>query len=271
MSKEFSIKNSDGDFFQSQNWVLQLLAEDKITKSAFILYSFYRSLAGFNEIKCSYEFISLNSGLSKGAISSGNKLLKNHGLIAIVDNGKNHAYEIVLTPGSSLPRRELKKVEKKCSSNEQQKEKSAVHPVNSAVHPVNTERPGCSSSEQIYIDTKNILYKNNTTGPEKDLPVEYYTFIQYFKEYWSKMYKKPYRKKDFKEILKISKKDISSAEHLIPVLWSLDEADNWIRTSDHSITIFVKEFLSGRLQSYFPNTIHYYTQQNKINVWESKQ
>ena len=81
MNKEYHVRNSDGDFLQVQNFVLQLVAEKKLTHTAFVLYSFYRSIAGFDEIKMGYRYIEENCGVSKASISKCNRMLVGEGLI----------------------------------------------------------------------------------------------------------------------------------------------------------------------------------------------
>jgi hypothetical protein len=254
--KETIIKNSDGDFLQIQNYVLQLVAEKKITQSAFILYSFYRSIAGFSEIRCGYNYISLNSGISKGSITAGNKLLEKNGLIKIIHKGRNNPFEIIITPGSTLPRREFKVPDydnDSSSTNE--------HPV----QPMNSNESLSSNNELIKKDTnKNRFYKNSTTGKKskkfaknKKWSKEHELLKEKFIKHWQEYYNTDiYPKKDVNKLLEIDKPLV--AIKYIPVLWSLDEVDQWIHNSDHSVTIFVKEYLSSRLETYYPNTKYYY-------------
>lgn len=259
MSK-FTIKNSDGDFFQSQNYILQLLAEKKITQSAFVLYCFYRSLAGFTEIRCGYKFISLNSSLSKGSITNANKILKDLGLIQIQDNGKNNPFSITITSGSLLPRRKLKNVDYSNNSSDSEQ----------PIQTLNTEDDLSSESERININNKYSINKNNTTA-EKTINLQklykkhkpkapinqYELLIQRFTDFWKSYYnQKEYYKQDLHAVFNIQ--EPLDAIKYISVLWSLDEADKWIKKSDHSLSIFVKEYLSGRLQSYYPQTRAYY-------------
>lgn len=265
MSEKMQIKNSDGDFFQAQNYVLQLLAEKKLSQSAFVLYSFYRSLAGFEEIRCGYRFISLNSGLSKGSITNGNKILQEEGLIKVHPQGPNRPFIIELISGSFLPRRKLKKVEVEISA-----EESSSSADEQVVQNMNAEDLQSSAAEQINIDSnKYSTKKDNTTAARAELvkkhrklkpkyPTEHYELLaNRFMDYWCSYYNSPgYAKTDYAKLLEIE--EPLDAMKYIPVLWSLDEVDNWIRNSDHSISIFVKEYNSGRLQSYYPQTRAYY-------------
>lgn len=273
MEKKFKIKNSDGDFLQVQNYVLELVSEKKISQSAFILYCFYRSLAGFSEIRCGYEYISLNSGLSKGSITNGNKLLIKNNLIEITNHGYNRSFEIDIISGSSLPRRSLKKVDRTDREVYVPKERSIDE---QPVQQMNAEKVQRSESEQINISNKYSSYKYNTTAAEAALnklghnnTTKYHSFLEEFADYYCDQYNiQAYRKKDFKKLLDIE--DPTEAIKYIPVLWSLDESDKWIRNSDHSLSIFVKEYSSGRLQTYYPQTKHYYKdrqKESKINTW----
>ena len=103
MSKKgFKIINSDGDFHQIQNYVLQLRAEKRITSDAYVLYGFYRSVSGWDDIGCGYKYISKNTGLSVGSISKSNQILRKAGLIKVVNRGKNNPYEIVVKANRDL-------------------------------------------------------------------------------------------------------------------------------------------------------------------------
>lgn len=275
MSKQFLIKNSEGDFLQVQNYVLQLVSEKKVTQSAFILYCFYKSLAGFTEIKCGYDYISLNSGLSKGSITNGNKILEKFKLITIKNNGYNNPFEIILTLGAKLPRRALKKIDrpKKCvqQMNEELRSADEHH-----VQQMNAGDALRSADEQINIYNKYSLYKYNTTAASKALEnkssrrrTQYHSFLDAFSKHWCNQYNVPnYIKNDFKILLDID--DIDEAVKYIPVLWSIDEADKWIKNSDHSLSIFAKEYKSGRLQAYYPQTKHFYKEKQKIIAWNKR-
>lgn len=242
MGKEFKIKNSDGDFLQVQNYVMQLVAEKKITHTAYVLYSFYRSVAGFREIRMGYRFIEVNSGVSVGSISKCNKLLVENNLITITNNGPNNPFEIEITPGYKLPRREFKYPERPSSSRDEQAEECS--PDERQVQPLS------SPDERINIDS----YKNNTTtGIDEEKQKQYNKLAKKFRSKWRKMYNaKYYTKKDADELLKIEEPE--EAFKYIDTLWALDAEDKWVAKSDHSITIFVKEYLSGKLQSYYPKT-----------------
>lgn len=247
---QFEIINNDNDFLQVQNYVLQLVAEGKITASAYVLYSFYKSLAGFKEIRCGYEYISLNTGLAKGNISKCNKLLIENELIQLYQKSRNHPFQILIRKGSDLPKRQLKSPE---YDNDKHVEYSGCSP---REHQSSPDEHQSSRGEPIYIDN---IY-NTTTGKEKFTPEEEEFLLEFIKTWKYNTNSKRYPKKDFKKIKQI--KNLKEARKLIPVLWIMDDFDNWVKTSDHSITIFMKEYNSGRLQSIYPNTKHYYMDKN---------
>src|SRR6056297_3008733 len=111
--EDFTIERGHGyDFHIIQNYVLQLLAQKFINNSAFVLYAFYQSLNGFDNIRCSYEYIHLNTGLSKGSITKANQLLEKAGLIKIKNNGMKATNQIFIKDGNELPRRTLMKVDR---------------------------------------------------------------------------------------------------------------------------------------------------------------
>lgn len=239
--KEYHIKNSDGDFLQVQNYVLQLVAEKEITHTAFVLYSFYRSVAGFEEIRMGYRYIEENCGVSKASISKCNKMLVLKGLIRITNRGPNSPFMINITPGYTLPRRKFKMPDKsylECSSYEQLDE--------SGVSDVNT---GCSPDERI-----NINYKNNTTIEIDENKIDDYNKLtkKIIKTWKLHTKSKYYTKNDIDQVYKIQK-PIEALKY-VDTMWSLDEIDNWTRKSDHTISVFVHLYLNGKLQAHFENT-----------------
>lgn len=239
MAKEFSIRNSDGDFLQVQNYVLQLVAEKRITHTAFVLYSFYRSIAGFNEIKMGYRYIEANSGVSKASISKCNKILVEEGLIKITNNGPNSQFTIDIIPGANLPRRTFIEPDRSylnCSSSEQEE----------TVHDMNTK---CSPDERTNID-----YKNNTTiGVDEEKIDEYNKLTKKIIKTWKKYTKsKYYTKNDIDQVYKII--EPKEALKYVDTMWSLDSVDKWTEKSDHTISVFVHLYLNGKLQAYFENT-----------------
>lgn len=244
--RQIKVVNPEGDFYMVQNHVIQLAAENKITKSSFLLYSFYKSLGGFDQILCSYDYISKNTGLSKGSITNGNKELVKNGLIILVDNGPNRAYEIRLIPGNELPRRELKKIDRSV-------DERVIQQMNAEDH--------LRSENDTDIDKNNkySVNKNNTTADQDEVD-EIVDFIDTFSSYWCKMNKTDkYRKRDLKLAYEID--NIPLAKKLIPVLWCIE--DKWVQKSDKSMTVFVKEYMSGKLQSTYPNTKYYYIEKQK--------
>ena len=228
----FEIIDSDGDFSMVQNYVIQLCSEKIITAKDFLLYSFYRSISGFKEIRPSYDYISLNTGISKGAISAGNSRLGETGLIKIKKNGVNKTFQIFLQPGSSLPRRQLK-----C--------------LNRVVGGVCEEEKHQYSGEVRKFKQK----------PQFDPDEAQQKFINKFIKYWCKQNGvETYPKNDFAKVLEI---DCAQAIKYIPVLWSLGEADIWVGKSDYSISIFVKEYKNGRIQAFYPKTRQYHIDKSK--------
>jgi hypothetical protein len=257
-----NIINSDNDFFMVQNFILQLKAEKKLTSDAVVLYSFYRSLSGLSQIRCGYKYISANTGLSAGAVSKSNKLLVENKLISIQNHGEGITHTISVVPGITLPRRKLvsvyeaKKIYHTPSLSEEVEENCS--PDEQGVHSVNENDENCSPDELRYKFNKNIgLIYNTTTGEKTELNPVQVKFIANFKKEWCERNQtKFYPKGDFHKILEI--KDPKEALKLIPVLWTLDENDSWVRNSDHSMTIFVKEYKTGKLQSVYQNSWHFY-------------
>ena len=223
------VGGSIGDFLQVQNYILQLVAEKKLTASAFVLYSFYKSVAGFDNIYFGYDYISANCGLSKGNITKSNKLLIKENLIELKFRSEHMPKEVLICNEVALPRRVLKptyKVEKK----ELDKEK---------------------------IDhSKHIIYSKE--GEQLDISLDHEKLLKVFTDFWKNRYRTEfYSKNDLETILQI--KDPENAIKYVPILWSLDDIDKWVRDSDHSVTIFVKEYLAGKLQAHYPNTRYSYT------------
>jgi predicted transcriptional regulator len=265
------IKNPNNDFAMVQNYVIQLVSEGKLTPSAFLLYTFYQSLSGFITIKVGYRYIKENTGISVGNISKCNTMLEKYGLIKKVNNGWKRTFTIELTPNHIIPRRTLKTVqdEQPCSNDEN------CSPDEKAVHDMNTKSPPCSSDELIYRLQPDILNTKNTTtavvkNPKKiheldtnksiEKPVVTYNpdealFLDTFMTKWQEHFEsKYYTKGDYEAVKQLQ--DPVDALKYIEVLWCLDEVDPWVKNSDHSITIFVKEYKSGRLQSMYPKTIY---------------
>lgn len=267
--EDFIIEKGQGyDFHIIQNYVLQLVAEKYINAQAYVLYGFYKSLDGFNRIQCSYDYISKNTALSKGAITKANKLLEKTGLIKVKRNGQNSPNRIFIKDGNRLPRRTLKKLD---HSNREYVEEVEFEPTpisedsssqdersssKQRVHDVNSES---SRDESINIENTNKeVNRNNTTT--RDLQKK--LFLKEFKEYWCKMNQTDhYRINDDKIIDKID--NFVLARKLIPVLWLLDEKDSWVKKSNHSLKVFVKEYLNGNLQTHYPKTGQFYKDKNR--------
>lgn len=302
--KNYEIHNNE-DFTIIPNYVIQMVAEGTITQSAFVLYCFYKSLDGYKQIFPGMRYVSANSRLSLGVISKNNKILEMAGLIKIKKRGPNISNEIFIRSTKDFPYRTLKNPRKDMKDEEEkgteiQFEPLAIGPeeVNKriqeeiekndaefevfeevdneqpsssdeqphsldeqAVHDMNTRSALSSPDEQIqmqdYKDKK--LDKSNTTRDEKAL------FIREFKDYWCKMNRTDkYRIKDLESIDNID--NFNLARKLIPVLWSLDETDYWVKKSNHSFKVFVKEYLNGNLQTMYPKTEQYYKDKNKLKV-----
>ena len=262
-----TVINPDNDFHLIQNYILQLKAEKRITSDAFVLYAFYRSLSGFATIRPGYKYISANTGLSVGAISKSNALLVSANLIRIENHGERTTHTITLLPGNSLPRRVLvnpydgKKICDSFSPGEQNSENCS--PDEKPFHSVNKNGENCSPGEPIYKFNKNIgLIYNTTTGDQIQLNPAQVKFINKFRGEWcSRNQTRHYPKNDFMKIFEID--DPSEAFKYIPTLWTLDENDSWVRNSDHSLTIFVKEYKTGKLQSVYQNSWNFYQDQSR--------
>jgi len=265
------IHNSNGDFHQIQNYVIQLVSEKRLTASAYLLYGFYQSLNGFSFIRVGYRYISENTGISTGNIKRLNEMLVECGLITLKDNGYKRAPNIDITPNHLIPRRILKTVSEAASCSDDE----VCATIEQPVQPLNTKSAPCSTNEHIHrlqqdrINTEMTttpLRKNSRKKSELDTKKQvkskeiYYTneehdFIKTFISKWKAHSKsKYYTKTDFSEIKKL--KDLSDALKYIDVLWCLDEVDKWVRESDHTLTVFVKEYLSGKVQDMFPKTIY---------------
>lgn len=246
MIKEYRIKNSDGDFLQVQNYILQLVAEKKLTHTAFVLYSFYRSIAGFDEIRMGYRFIEANTGVSKGSISKCNKLLVKEGLIRITNRGPNNPFLIDITPGSNLPRRKFKEPERaEYTPPEENFSKSSSS--DEHVSDMNTQS---LQDERINIDNKN----NTTIGVDVDKIEDYNNLTTKIIKTWKKHHNsKFYTKQDLDQVYKII--EPKEAIKYVDTMWSLDEVDKWTRKSDHTISVFVHLYLTGKLQAYYQNTM----------------
>lgn len=262
------IHHSNGDFHQIQNYAIQLVSEKKLTASAYLLYGFYQSLNGFSFIRVGYRYISENTGISIGNIKRLNGMLVSCGLITLNDNGYKRAPTIDITPNQLIPRRVLKTVAEAtpCSDDED------CTTIEQPVQPLNTESAPCSTNEHINrlqqdrINTEmtTTRRKSERKKPELDTKKqvesknivytpEEHEFLRTFISTWKARYNsKYYNREDFAEIKKI--KDLADATKYIPVLWCLDPIDEWVRTGDHTLTIFVKEYLSGKLQAVFPST-----------------
>lgn len=258
---EQRILHTDGDFFQCQNYVLQLMAEKKISIPAFVLYSFYKSTAGFSQICYSYEYISINSGISKGAIAKGIKQLEKAGLIEVTRYGANKTFDIKLVPGANIPRRELKSIERKGPLFDGESDPSENFTAQDQVKKGRKKKPALPTESMRY-DVK----KKYDKGADFDITAvspEAAAFWNDFQEEWKRHAKADYYpKNDMYQIDEI--KDFDEARRLLPVMWALDEVDKWTKDSDHTLSVFVHLLTRGKLQAHYPKTSFYYRdQQNK--------
>jgi hypothetical protein len=91
-------------------------------------------------------------------------------------------------------------------------------------------------------------------------------FVDRYKIEWKEKFKSKYPRDDFNVITKI--RDINEAAKYIPTIFKVGSVDKWIRDSDHSLTVFVQALKSGKLQSFYPNTMDSYreSEQRQIEV-----
>ena len=126
------------------------------------------------------------------------------------------------------------------------------------------EQDQVPKSDTTDIDQTNII-NTDTTDTNITTTAAQKRFIQAFTEEWClRSRTDTYRKKDLNIVKEIE--DLKLATKLIPVLWSVDEVDKWVRKSDHTLTVFVKEFNSGRLESLYPNTKWYYKDKQRAEA-----
>lgn len=282
---QVTIVNPSSDFHQMQNYVLQLLAEKKITTSAYALYGFYCSVNGWTKLEMGYEYISKNTGLSIGNISKCNRLLQQNKLIAIFGNGVNVNYEIRIKDPRKLPKRQLFPVERATKGSARsapaatgstsaaqaaklcpgvspsENEEDSVSQDETPVSNGESQTVSVSPGEATYTgtETESLQTKKTTTGAEP-LSKEQRHFIDTFTSTWCEKYgTKSYLKDDYSKVLEIP--DPVEALKYIPVLWSLGEVDRWVSKSDHTLTVFVKELKAGKLQACYPDTIHWLADQ----------
>jgi len=240
------IIHTDGDFFQVQNFALQLLAQKEISLPAFILYCFYKSTGGFSQINYSFEFISINSGISKGSITKGIKELEKVGLIEVLRHGPNKTFGIKLVPGSNIPRRILKQINRE----------EIIHndPNNNFItqktRPKKPELPTQSMKDDV-----SKKYNKARNFDASTLSKEALEFYEAFVTMWKKKSKtKYYSKNDMYKLLDIQ--DFNEAKKLIPVFWVYGEVNTWVKTSDHGLSAFV-HVLDG-LRNHYPKTSFYF-------------
>lgn len=247
------VKNSDGDFAQIQNYTLQLVAEKKISQQAFIMYAFYRSLAGFTDIRCSFEYIHLNTSISVGACSKGLIQLEEQGLVEVKRFGPNKVFEILLVPGSNLPRRILKSVPRTGGDD------TLYEPSNNyiAASLKKDEINNNPLPEGLANSKTKAKYEEAKHFDPTFLSDEASIFWNTFTDYWCKMSKTAfYRKKDMYKLNDI--KDFKLATKMIPVMWLLADVDKWTKDSDKSLSVFTTLYNLGKLEAYYPKTSLYY-------------
>ena len=246
MSYEHRVIHSDGDFSQIQNYVIQLLAEGKISQPAFILYCFYKSTGGFSQINYSYEFISINSGISKGSITKGIKQLEDAGLIEVLRYGPNKTFDIKLVPGSNLPRRILKQISRKGSITPNNPE------VNFVAQEARSKKPELPTQSMKDDVTKK--YNKSKNFDPSSLSKEALDFFEAFLAMWKKKAKSNYYSRD--DMHKLTEiEDFKEAKKLLPVFWLYDEVNDWVKGGDHALSVFV-HVLDG-LRHHYPKTSFY--------------
>lgn len=261
MSTEHNIIHTEGDFFQCQNYVLQLLSEKQISQPAFILYCFYKSTAGFSQIKYSFDYIAKNAGISKGAVSKGLKQLEEIGLIEVIRYGTNKTFDIKLVPGTNLPRRILKALDRTGELYDGDK-----NPDENFVAQTKRRRKKKPDlpTESMKQDVKNKYERVKNFDP-MSLNPEQVKFWHDFTDEWTRHAKGAYYPKDdMYKILDIE--NLEEATRMIPVMWVLDETDTWVKNSDHTLSVFTHLLKIGKLQNQYPKTSFYFKdkQQNDM-------
>jgi len=245
MSYEHKVIHTDGDFFQTQNYILQLLAEEKISQPAFILYCFYKSTGGFSQINYSYEFISINSGISKGSITKGIKQLEKAGLIEVLRYGPNKTFDVKLVPGSNLPRRTLKQIARK------------VQNTNDPNNNFMAQEAYCKKPElptQSMRDDVAKKYNKSKDFDPSTLSKEAINFYDAFLTMWKRKAKSNYYSRD--DMHKLTEiEDYEEAKKLLPIFWLYDEVNDWVKGGDHALSVFV-HVLDG-LRHHYPKTSFY--------------
>jgi hypothetical protein len=225
MSEEIKkyVKYPNSDFTQVQNYALQLVADKKLTTSEFVLYSFINSIKGYTRILCSFDYYSANTGLSKGIISKAFKTLEVQGLLTVIRHGIKKSLEVILVPGTNLPRRTL------YSSGKIKVEKT------------------------VDIDNNFVAQSIATSCDILSLSKDAYNFWEAFKQEWKNRAKTDLYPKD--DLYKIKEIDnYKEAIKLIPVMWIMDDQNDWVRKSDHTLSVFAKLWNDGSLQELYPKT-----------------
>lgn len=258
MSHTHRVTHGDNDFFMCQNYVLQMVAEKKISQPAFILYCFYKSTNGFPQINYSFEYISKNCGISKGSISKGLEQLEQGGLIEVIRYGANKTFDIKIVPGENLPRRTLQSISRKGDSEyDANPEENFI--AQEQAKPV-SRKPKLPTKEMR--ETVEKKFNKNKNFDPSSLSKEAVEFWHEFIETWkTKSDSNHYPKNDMYQLEKI--KDFDEATKLIPVMWVLDERDEWTKNSDHTLSVFVHLLEIGKLQSLYPQTSFYYRDKQK--------
>lgn len=256
LNMEHRVIHTEGDFFQCQNYVLQLLSEKEISQPAFILYCFYKSTAGFSQINYSYEYISTNTGISKGAISKGIVQLEEAGLVEVTRYGANKTFDIKIVPGSNLPRRVLKAITRKGKLFD-----SEANPdENFEAQEKKSKKPELPT-ESMKKDVEEKFNKSGRFDP-MSLSSEAIKFWEHFTDEWKRRSKTEYYpKNDMYQLKEIE--NFQEATRLIPVMWVLGEVDDWTRDSDHTLSVFVHLLKCGKLLNYYPKTSFYYKDKEK--------
>ena len=259
MSEQVRIIYTEGDFFQCQNYVLELLTDKKISQSAFILYCFYKSTGGFSQINYSYDYIVKNSGISKGSITKGIKELENAGLVEVTRYGTNKTFDIYIVPGSNLPRRQLRTLEKTGKIMSKAGDVNENFKAQEELKQSGRKKKNPLPIESMRHNTRKKYNKNIDFDPTS-LSSDAIEFWNTFQEEWKRHAKSNYYPKDdMYQLTEIN--DYEEATKLIPVMWALDEVDKWTKNSDHTMSVFAHLYNIGKLQAHYPKTSFYYRNQ----------
>lgn len=253
------------DYHQIQNYVLQLVAEKKITTSSYVLYSFYRSVAGFKNIAMGYKFISMNTGLSKGNITKCNKILEVNNLIKIHKRSHNHPFLIKFTAISKMPKRQFFYPDNDLYGFDDLEE------IEDELEELEDELKELENEAEV---KKAKRRRKNSLLSKKPIPRKmseqdkeaYEELVNLYKDCWEEKMLAPYPKNDEQKIYTI--KNPEEAKKYIKIPFKIKEEnpkfDQWTADSDLSITVFARIYNQGKLQVYYTRTWEYEEERRKI-------